>query len=130
MKVLGKIRLYKKQYRPMVQPPCLQGFNDNPYPFDEFWYDEDEKEYLQETFEKQLRDPMSRLIWDERYVEVKDMYRFTSIAGHWIETEDTMGDTCYKCSHCGMEWYTLDGKPEDNDMNYCAACGCKMIEVE
>lgn len=78
-------------------------------------------------------EPYADKLWRFAYKcgqEDKKCGQEDKVIGYWIETEDTMGDTCYQCSHCGMEWYTLDGKPEDNDMNYCAACGCKMIEVE
>ena len=48
--------------------------------------------------------------------------------GYWEEVTDYggWGDTHYRCSVCGEEWYLEDGKPKDNDMNFCPRCGAKM----
>lgn len=47
--------------------------------------------------------------------------------GYWEELEE-YGDTHYRCSVCGEEWYLEDGKPKDNNMNFCPRCGARMIE--
>lgn len=48
--------------------------------------------------------------------------------GYWEEVTDYggWGDTHYRCSVCGEEWYLEDGKPKDNNMNFCPRCGAKM----
>lgn len=48
--------------------------------------------------------------------------------GYWEEVTDygDWGDTHYRCSVCGEEWYLEDGKPKDNNMNFCPRCGAKM----
>lgn len=48
--------------------------------------------------------------------------------GYWEEVTDYggWGDTHYRCSVCGEEWYLEDGKPRDNNMNFCPRCGAKM----
>jgi DNA-directed RNA polymerase subunit RPC12/RpoP len=48
--------------------------------------------------------------------------------GYWEEVTDYggWGDTHYRCSVCGEEWYLEDGKPKDNDMNFCPRCGARM----
>lgn len=48
--------------------------------------------------------------------------------GYWEEVIDYggWGDTHYRCSVCGEEWYLEDGKPKDNNMNFCPHCGAKM----
>ncbi len=48
--------------------------------------------------------------------------------GYWEEVTDYggWGDTHYRCSVCGEEWYLEDGKPKDNNMNFCPQCGAKM----
>lgn len=48
--------------------------------------------------------------------------------GYWEEISDYggWGDTHYRCSVCGEEWYLEDGKPKDNNMNFCPRCGAKM----
>ena len=48
--------------------------------------------------------------------------------GYWEEVIDYggWGDTHYRCSVCGEEWYLEDGKPKDNNMNFCPRCGTKM----
>ena len=48
--------------------------------------------------------------------------------GYWEEVNDYGGwdDTHYRCSVCGEEWYLEDGKPKDNNMNFCPRCDAKM----
>lgn len=48
--------------------------------------------------------------------------------GYWEEVIDYggWGDTHYRCSVCGEEWYLEDGKPKDNNINFCPRCGAKM----
>jgi DNA-directed RNA polymerase subunit RPC12/RpoP len=48
--------------------------------------------------------------------------------GYWEEVTDYggWGDTHYRCSVCGEEWYLEDGKPKDNNMNFCPRCGSRM----
>lgn len=50
--------------------------------------------------------------------------------GYWEEVTGYCGwgDTHYRCSVCGEEWYLEDGKPKDNNMNFCPRCGAKMIK--
>lgn len=47
--------------------------------------------------------------------------------GHWIEKDWDDGD--YVCSACGHSWVTIEGTPQDNEMNYCPYCGAHMDEV-
>lgn len=67
------MKLYRKEVRPMVQPPALQGFNSKPYPLytEDSWIVEELGEFFQQRYEEKLNDPMSTLIFDERYVEVE-----------------------------------------------------------
>lgn len=48
--------------------------------------------------------------------------------GYWEEVTDYggWGDTHYRCSVCGDEWYLEDGNPKDNNMNFCPRCGARM----
>lgn len=48
--------------------------------------------------------------------------------GYWEEISDYggWGETHYRCSVCGEEWYLEDGKPKDNNMNFCPRCGARM----
>lgn len=48
--------------------------------------------------------------------------------GYWEEITDYggWGDTHYRCSVCGEEWYLENGKPKDNNMNFCPRCGARM----
>lgn len=50
--------------------------------------------------------------------------------GRWEEVTDYggWGDTHYRCSVCGEEWYLEDGNPKDNNMNFCPRCGARMIK--
>lgn len=48
--------------------------------------------------------------------------------GCWEEVTDYggWGDTHYRCSVCGEEWYLEDGTPQQNNMNFCPRCGSRM----
>lgn len=48
--------------------------------------------------------------------------------GKWEELTDYggWGDTHYRCSVCGEEWYLEDGTPQQNNMNFCPRCGAIM----
>lgn len=48
--------------------------------------------------------------------------------GKWEEIEEYggWGDTHYRCSVCGEEWYLEDGTPQQNNMNFCPRCGARM----
>jgi DNA-directed RNA polymerase subunit RPC12/RpoP len=52
--------------------------------------------------------------------------------GKWEEITDYSGwgDTHYRCSVCGEEWYLEDGTPKQNNMNFCPKCGADMREKE
>ena len=48
--------------------------------------------------------------------------------GCWEEVTDYggWGDTHYRCSVCGEEWYLEDGTPKQNNMDFCPRCGARM----
>ena len=48
--------------------------------------------------------------------------------GYWEEVTDYggWGDTHYRCSVCGEEWYLEDGTPKQNNMDFCPRCGARM----
>jgi DNA-directed RNA polymerase subunit RPC12/RpoP len=48
------------------------------------------------------------------------------VHGKWEEVDDIWGDTHYRCSACGCEWFLEDGSPTENGMNYCPRCGARM----
>lgn len=67
------MKIYKRQIRPMIKPPALQGFNTDLKPFfhSDAWFDEDMEDHLQFRYKEENKDPMSTLVFDERYVEVE-----------------------------------------------------------
>lgn len=52
--------------------------------------------------------------------------------GEWEEISEYngWGDTHYRCSVCGEEWYLEDGTPKQNNMNFCPRCGADMRRGE
>lgn len=52
--------------------------------------------------------------------------------GEWEEISEYngWGDTHYRCSVCGEEWYLEDGTPKQNNMNFCPRCGADMRKGE
>ena len=45
--------------------------------------------------------------------------------GHWEEISEYggWGDTYYRCSVCGEEWYLENGTPQQNGLKFCPNCG-------
>ena len=64
-----------------------------------------------------------KIIRDEPVADVQPIKH-----GYWEEITDYggWGDTHYRCSVCGEEWYLEDGTPKDNNMNGCPRCLAKM----
>jgi DNA-directed RNA polymerase subunit RPC12/RpoP len=52
--------------------------------------------------------------------------------GKWEEVAEYggWGDTYYRCSVCGEEWYIDTGTPIENGMKYCPSCGARMDKEE
>lgn len=46
--------------------------------------------------------------------------------GRWEEIEDFDGESHWRCSACGEEWWFEIGGPVENGSNYCPNCGAKM----
>ena len=61
---------------------------------------------------------------------VKDGYCILGIQryGKWEEISEYngWGDTHYRCSVCGEEWYLEAGKPKENNMNFCPRCSARL----
>lgn len=71
------MKIYKREIKPYIQPPQLQGFNDKPFPVKGY-------DWVSEELEDKLRneiivdDPWSKLIFVERYVVLGD-----GVLGKW-----------------------------------------------
>lgn len=72
--------------------------------------------------------PQAELIAMECIEKCKQADTQSVRRGYWEEVTDYggWGDTHYRCSVCGEEWYLEDGKPKDNNMNFCPRCGARM----
>lgn len=61
--------------RPMVRPPCLQGFNDFSYPLykGDYWIDDTNEDILKGTWKRLVEkvDSMGTLEIEEKYVEIE-----------------------------------------------------------
>lgn len=65
------MKIYKREIKPYIQPPQLQGFNDKPFPVKGYdWVPEDMEEELRENIV--VKDPWSKLIFIGRFVEVTE----------------------------------------------------------
>ena len=70
------MKIYKKQVRPMVVTPALQGFNCKSYPLmpNDYWYAEEDESVLKKIWEEQAQKAeggWGRLEIEERYTEIK-----------------------------------------------------------
>jgi DNA-directed RNA polymerase subunit RPC12/RpoP len=66
----------------------------------------------------------------EQVTELKE--RQSERHGKWEEITEYggWGETHYRCSVCGEEWHLDDGKPADNNMNFCPKCGARMDKLQ
>ena len=65
------MKLYKKEIRPYIQPPQLQGFNDRAFPVEGYdWVSEDLEDKLRAEID--VKDPWSKLFFRVRYVSVSE----------------------------------------------------------
>ena len=65
------MKYYVREIKPYIKPPCLQGFNNNPYPVKGYdWVSEDLEEQLRN--EIIVEDSWSILFFKERYIEVEN----------------------------------------------------------
>jgi hypothetical protein len=58
----------------MIIPPAIPGCNCEPCPFhgeDSSWFDEECKDEVLQAYKERLDDPMSKIVFVERYVEVE-----------------------------------------------------------
>ena len=63
------MKYYIRQIKPYIQSPCLQGFNNKPYPVEGYdWVPEDLEEELRKNIV--VKDPWSELVFYERFVDV------------------------------------------------------------
>ena len=68
------MELYKKQIRPMISPPALNGIMWSPTPFyedKELWFEADCEDVLRQKCEEKLEDPMSSIYFDVRFVKAE-----------------------------------------------------------
>ena len=76
--------------------------------------------------EPEIKSLITQLIADKSRLESQ----LSKKRGKWEEVEEYggWGDTYYRCSICGEEWFLNDGKPKDNNMNFCPKCGADLQE--
>lgn len=68
------MELYKKQIRPMISPPALNGIMWSPTPFyedKELWFEANCEDVLRQKCEEKLEDPMSSIYFDVRFVKAE-----------------------------------------------------------
>lgn len=65
------MKIYKKEIKPYIYIPMMQGFRDDHVPVDGYdWVSEDMEETLRE--EIVISDPWSKLVFKERFVEIEN----------------------------------------------------------
>lgn len=116
------MKYYKRQIKPYIKPPQLQGFNGRPYPVEGYdWVSEDLEEELRNSIV--VSDPWSRLIFEYKIVEVTDATEIKH--GHWIDHY-----TNIVCSVCGAEYSDeivfMNRNFEYENPCYCPNCGAYM----
>ena len=48
--------------------------------------------------------------------------------GEWQYHPEDYDDLTWTCARCGEAWTLIDGTPDDNNMNFCPACGAPMTD--
>lgn len=93
------MKIYIRQIKPYIQPPCLQGFNDSPYPVDGYdWVSEDHEAALRNKIV--INDSWSTLIFKERFIALGD--------GVMGEFEGTQFGNCQNCGNAKESFYLKD----------------------
>lgn len=65
------MKIYKREIKPYIEPPMLQGFSCRPQPIEGYdWVSEDMEEELKNKIV--LTDSWSKLIFKERYSVIGD----------------------------------------------------------
>lgn len=47
----------------------------------------------------------------------------------WIEEKDQSGEITYMCTRCAERFILISGTPDDNNYNYCPACGAGIDNI-
>ena len=55
--------------------------------------------------------------------QVEEMWR-----SEWQYHPEDYDELTWTCARCGEAWTLIDGTPDDNNMNFCAACGAPMTD--
>ena len=55
--------------------------------------------------------------------QVEEMWR-----GEWQYYPEDYDELTWTCARCGEAWTLIDGTPDDNNMNFCPACGAAMTD--
>ena len=48
--------------------------------------------------------------------------------GEWEYHPEDYDELTWTCSRCGEVWTLIDGTPDDNNMDFCPACGAPMTD--
>ena len=48
--------------------------------------------------------------------------------GEWQYHPEDYDELTWTCSRCGEVWTLIDGTPDDNNMDFCPACGAPMTD--
>ena len=48
--------------------------------------------------------------------------------GEWQYHPEDYDELTWTCSRCGEVWTLIDGTPDDNNMDFCPACGSPMTD--
>ena len=48
--------------------------------------------------------------------------------GEWQYYPEDYDELTWTCSRCGEPWNLIDGTPDDNNMDFCPACGAPMTD--
>lgn len=48
--------------------------------------------------------------------------------GEWQYHPEDYDELTWTCSRCGEVWTLIDGTPDDNNMDFCPACGLPMTD--
>ena len=111
------MKLYKREIKPMIEPPALQGMKWQLMPVPNFnkWYPEEKEQELRRDIT--ISDPYWTLTFDERYVET-DVE--TSATCAVSDDSDEYYGKWLKCDSCGYDHNVIYNK-------YCGNCGKELV---
>ena len=90
-------------------------------------------EFAEERLQIEIREKLRPRVWalcqtaaDNPSVSREQVEK--AWRGEWQYCPEDYAELTWTCSRCGEPWTLIDGTPDDNNMDFCPACGAPMTD--